>query len=228
MNGQLNIICTWQIKASKSIVGQNMEHVNTIIRQTNTYEKVIYEAADAGHSNKNLYNSKNELAMYLSNVAKMISGGCKTKVYVLNLGGFDTHGGQLSHVDPTKGVQSELLQTVSEAIYAFQQDLETQKLDHRVLGLTFSEFGRQIISNENNGTDHGDAGPMFLFGSQVNNGIHGDNPVIAKDIPDQSGVTHKVDFRDVYASVLKDWFEVPKPEIEPLFAHEIKYYNLLE
>jgi len=217
-----------KLKSGKSIVGQNLDHVNTIVRQTNNYEKVIYQSAQAGHSDKSLYNQKNVLAMSLSDVAKMISGGCKTKVYVLNLGGFDTHGGQLSNIDPTKGVQAELLQTVSEAIYSFQLDLEAQKLDHRVLGLTFSEFGRQIMSNENNGTDHGDAGPMFLFGSQVNNGVHGDNPVIGKEVPDQAGIQHKVDFRNVYASVLKDWFEVSKSEIEPLFANNIKYYNVLK
>ena len=33
----------------------------------------------------------------------MISGGMKTKVYILNLGGFDTHDSQVSQTNSTEG-----------------------------------------------------------------------------------------------------------------------------
>jgi hypothetical protein len=37
----------------------------------------------------------------------------------------------------------------------------------------------------------------------------------------------QIDFRDVYASILKDWFEVPESEIQPLFEQTITYYQVL-
>jgi len=40
-------------------------------------------------------------------------------------------------------------------VMAFMQDLEVQQTDDKVVGMTFSEFGRRIVSNASLGTDHG-------------------------------------------------------------------------
>jgi hypothetical protein len=93
--------------------------------------------------------------------------------------------------------------------------------------LTFSEFGRQIASNASLGTDHGDAAPLFLFGTCIQSGIIGPNPQIASSIPDQAGIPMQIDFRDVYASILKDWFHVYSTQIQTLFEHQVTFYNLL-
>ena len=92
--------------------------------------------------------------------------------------------------------------------------------------MTFSEFGRQIASNASLGTDHGDAAPLLLFGTCIQSGIIGPNPVIGSAIPDQAGVGMQIDFRNVYASILRDWFQVPSNEVQQLFAHSIQYYSL--
>lgn len=97
----------------------------------------------------------------------------KTKVYVLSLGGFDTHDNQADALDLNAGLHRGLLQKVSDAIAAFQNDLQLLGLENRVVGMTFSEFGRQIASNASLGTDHGDAAPLFLFGTCIQTGIIG-------------------------------------------------------
>jgi hypothetical protein len=93
--------------------------------------------------------------------------------------------------------------------------------------MTFSEFGRQIASNASDGTDHGDAAPLYLFGACVSSGIMGQNPTVTNQIVNQAGIPMQVDFRDVYASVLKDWFQVDTTEIQTLFEHSVTYYPVL-
>ena len=207
--------------------GSHMEFLSTIIAQTNKYGTRVLDAAKKGNNLSQKYDSKNQLATQLKYVAQMISGGLKTNVYVVNVSGFDTHDSQVLESDTTLGNHADLLKTVSEAIEAFQDDLTLLGLEQRVIGMTFSEFGRQIASNASFGTDHGDAAPLFLFGSCLETPIYGNNPVISDQIIHQEGVSMEIDFRDVYASILKDWFEVSPVEIQKMFAHEIKFHRII-
>lgn len=209
-----------------SYYGNHVEFVGTIIEQTNSFGQVINAAAQAGSSLSAMYDPANTLATQLKYVAQMISGGLKTKVYVLSLGGFDTHDNQADATNLQAGTHRGLLKTVSDAIAAFQDDLQLLGLEQRVVGMTFSEFGRQIESNASLGTDHGDAAPLFLFGTCIQSGIIGPNPTIASSLPDQAGIAMQIDFRDVYASILRDWFQVPTNEVQQLFAHQVQFYSL--
>ena len=209
-----------------SYYGEHVEFVGTIIEQTNSFGQVIHAAAQAGSSLSAMYDPSNNLATQLKYVAQMISGGLKTKVYVLSLGGFDTHDNQADATNLLAGTHRGLLKTVSDAIAAFQDDLQLLGLEQRVVGMTFSEFGRQIEANASLGTDHGDAAPLFLFGTCIQSGIIGPNPTIASSLPDQAGIAMQIDFRDVYASILRDWFQVPTNEVQQLFAHQVQFYSL--
>jgi len=192
--------------------GQELSFLRTSISQTNQYADVITAASKKGKTLAT-YPTSN-LATQLKNVALLMSGGLKTRVYVANLGGFDTHANQVDSSDTTRGTQRELLFQLSEAIKAFQDDIRQLGLEERVMGMTFSEFGRQIKSNFSLGTDHGTAAPLFVFGSCVNKQILGKNPEIPATIPDQTGVPMQIDFRDVYGSLLQDWFGVSETEIK--------------
>lgn len=207
--------------------GSHMEYITTLIDQTNQYGAAINDAANAGNTLSTLYDETNPIAVQLRYVAQMISGGLQTKVYILNINGFDTHDSQLISTDVTTGAHANLLKTLSDAVYAFQDDLSLLGLENRVAGMTFSEFGRQIASNASLGTDHGDAAPMFLFGSCISGGIIGSNPVIGNTIINQEGIPMQYDFRDVYASILKDWFGVDPANIQPLFEQTINYMDVL-
>lgn len=129
-------------------------------------------------------------------IAQLIAGGLPTRIYYAHLGGFDTHAGQ-------KPAHDRLMREFSEAISAFTADLKAQDNFGRVLVMSFSEFGRRVAENASQGTDHGTAGPMFLFGGAVRPGLHGTAPSLT-DL-DRGDLRHHTDFRSVYATVLQDW-----------------------
>jgi uncharacterized protein (DUF1501 family) len=210
-----------------SYYSKHMVYIANLIDQTNAYGQNISTAYNAGNNLSTLYDANNPTAMQLKNVAKLIKGGLQTKVYVLNINGFDTHNAQVSATDVKQGEHANLLKQLSDAVHAFQDDLRLLGLESRVAGMTFSEFGRQIASNASLGTDHGDAAPLFLFGSCVNNGFLGDNPTIGNSVINQEGIPMQIDFRDVYASVLRDWFMVSETNIQALFEHTVTFYNVL-
>lgn len=195
--------------------GKEIAFVRTSIAQTNAYSDVITQAAESG-TNMVDYPSDNSLAGQLKTIALLISGGLKTRIYIANIGGFDTHANQVNASDTTTGGHATLLGRLSEAIGLFQQDLVAQKLDRRVVGMTFSEFGRRIKSNGANGTDHGSAAPLFVFGSCVNSRIFGKNPTITNNVGDQEGVAMQHDFRSIYGSLLNQWFGVPTADVKAL------------
>lgn len=210
-----------------SYYGSHMEYLSTIIGQTNAYGSQVNDAANNGSTLSNKYDDNNPLAVQLRYVAQMISGGLQTKVYILNINGFDTHDSQVSASDVKQGNHTDLLKTVSDAIEAFQDDLALLNLEQRVAGMTYSEFGRQIASNASLGTDHGDAAPLFMFGSCVGQLVTGSDPVIGTQIQNQEGLPMEIDFRDIYASVLRNWFEVGEADIQQTFEHQVTYYQFL-
>lgn len=109
------------------------------------------------------YPAGNSLADQLKIVARLIAGGLKTRIYMVSLGGFDTHSLQVNSTSRETGNHANLLLKVSEGIKAFMADLNLLNANKRVIGMTFSEFGRRIKSNSSVGTDHGAAAPLFVF-----------------------------------------------------------------
>ncbi|GAB3884009.1 DUF1501 domain-containing protein [Spirosoma agri] len=194
------------------------------------YAAEIKRAADAG---KNLATypastAKNSLADQLKIVARLIHGGLKTKIYFVSLSGFDTHSGQVDSSDVTQGEHATLLGKLSTAIATFQQDLKLQGTDDRVVGMTFSEFGRRANSNNSKGTDHGVAAPMFVFGKNVKHQTIGQNPDLA-NLTGQSGnkeINMQIDFRRIYTDVLNDWFGSPPTTTSNLLFREFPTVSL--
>lgn len=146
------------------------------------------------------------LGTQLKIVARLIKGGLKTRIYWVSVGGFDTHGSQTDATNKSIGTHANLLGEMSNSIKAFQDDIAQMGIEDRVLGMTFSEFGRRIMSNGSRGTDHGSAAPMFLFGKKVNPGIVGANPVLPAVPTTNSQIAMVYDYRAVYQSILRGWF----------------------
>lgn len=195
--------------------GKELTFVRTSVIQTNAYASVITEAASKG-KNTVAYPETNKLAQQLKTIALLISGGLRTRVYVASLGGFDTHANQVEENDTTLGSHAELLSKLSEAISLFQKDLNIQQLEERVIGMTYSEFGRRVLSNGANGTDHGSAAPLIVFGKCVNPAVIGSNPIIQQEVDPQEGVAMEFDFRSVYGSILHQWFGVPVQNVQQI------------
>jgi Protein of unknown function (DUF1501) len=142
-------------------------------------------------------------------------------VYMVSFGGFDTHSLQTTVADTTVGNHATLLGRVSDAIKAFQDDLKFLNIEDRVVGMTFSEFGRRVKSNSSVGTDHGAAAPMFVFGKPVQGGVLGDNPTIQPVATVNDNVPMQYDFRSVYATLLEKWFCIPKATVKLLFPQNV-------
>ncbi len=194
--------------------GDELEFIRLITNQAQVYYQTIKNAADAGDNLSNLYpdDGENSLADQLKIVARLISGGLKTPVYIVTHEGFDTHAEQVVADDTVNGTHALLLQRLSEAVGAFQDDLTQLGVADKVAGMTFSEFGRTIESNASIGTDHGAAAPLFVFGKNVIPGIIGTNAQIPNQLNDSADVPMQHDFRSVYASALQDWFGITNPE----------------
>lgn len=212
--------------------GDKLAYVRDVQRQTDLYGDVIEAAAVAGCNQSTLYNVSNtpsgRLAQALKICAQLICGGLKTKIYWVSITGFDTHSLQVDSTDHTQGTHATLLQGVSDAIHAFQDDLGLLGLEDRVMGLTFSEFGRRIVSNGSVGTDHGAAAPMFLFGSNVIPGMLGQNPTIDPLSGIDTNVPMQYDFRSVFGSVLRDWFCLDQMDVDTIMLNSYQPLSLVD
>ncbi len=153
---------------------------------------------------------RNGLSSQLQLVARLLAGGCKTKVFLVKIGGFDTHAEQVEAYDSTMGVHAALMYHISSAMDAFQRDLRVRGLEDRVLSVTTSEFGRRIYSNGSYGTDHGTGGPIFIFGKGVQPGVVGKVPDLS---PEKDNIEMQFDYRQIYANLLKDWMLVDEQVI---------------
>ncbi|HSR49987.1 MAG TPA: DUF1501 domain-containing protein [Acidobacteriota bacterium] len=141
----------------------------------------------------------------LRTVARVMAADLGVSVYYVTIGGFDTHAEQ-TNGNPLQGVHTTLLQTVSQGLAAFWQDMQQLGFDQDVLVMSFSEFGRRLFENASDGTDHGTANQMFLLGGRVIGGFHGQHPSLAPGDLDQIGdMKFTQDFRGVYATVLENW-----------------------
>jgi uncharacterized protein (DUF1501 family) len=147
------------------------------------------------------YPGGNKLGEQLQMVASMVNAKLKTRVYYVTLGGFDTHDNQ----GGAQGRQAQLLTQLSAAVKAFYADLKKTGNESRVLTMVFSEFGRRVAQNGSNGTDHGTAAPMFLFGPMVQAGVATRHPSLT-DL-DNGDLKFGTDFRSVYAGILGGWLK---------------------
>ena len=188
--------------------------------ETNIYAQAISTAFNSGTNSAAVTYPSTSLANQLKSVARFISGGLQTKVYLVKIGGFDTHDAQVATNTTTHlGDHADLLTQVSEAINCFITDLNSQNLGDDVIAVPFSEFGRKAGENGNLGTDHGEIAPMFVFGKSINPGISGTNinlseAVLANNFQVQT-VQH--DYRRVFSTILQDWFGASNQTLDLTF-----------
>ncbi len=207
--------------------GEQLDYVRLVKSQSNQYGSIIKKAHEKVKIHKP-YPVNNRLADQLKIVAGLIAGGLKTRIYMVTLDEFDTHDSQVDTTDTSKGEHSVLLQQLSQAIKAFQDDLTFLGIEKRVLSMTMSEFGRRIKSNASRGTDHGAAAPMFLFGSAVKSGILGKNPTIAATVTDADNIPMQYDFRSVYYTILKEWFCVNDQNLQEIMLKNYQPLSILK
>jgi len=169
-----------------------------------------YSSADYIQNTSKTYTVTGEypatpFANQLKTVSKFINSGLQTRVYYVSLSGFDTHVGQQNQ-------QGRQLKIYGDAVAAFVKDLkQSGKLDDTLV-MTFSEFGRRVEQNASNGTDHGTANNIMIYGGKLKKaGIYNDAPDLTT--LDNGDLKYQVDFRDVYATLLDKWLSVNNSQI---------------
>lgn len=210
-----------------SYPGTQLKYIREQARQTADYTTVISAAANKGN-NLVTYPSSNILAEQLKVVARLVSGGLKTRLYMVSLSGFDNHSVQTDKTNKETGTHANLLKLVGDAVKAFMDDCKQLGIEERILGITTSEFGRRIKSNDSGGTDHGAAAPMFIFGKNLKGGtIIGSNPVIPSTVTVEDNLPHQYDFRSVYSTVFQDWFCLSPSETAAIMQNSFQKLDII-
>ena len=205
-----------------TLAGDELGFLKQIASSSIQYASVIQNGANKG---KNSYNyPTTNLAKQLAIIAKLISGGLETPIYLANIGGFDTHANQLTQ-------HLNLWKTISDAVSAFQNDLKNQGLEEYVSVMTFSEFGRRVNQNGTLGTDHGTAAPMLVLGKTVKGGLVGPNPNL-KNLDTNGDIKFVYDYRQVYSTVLRDHLGLDAVNTQVIFKQSFErlpiYNNSVE
>ncbi len=218
-NDLLNVINAVSDPAPNSDYGAELTFLRLMKDQSNAYRSSLQNAYNVPQPISATYPNDNGLADQLKVVARLINGGLKTPVYIVNHPeGFDTHENQVEASNKEEGRLATNLRILSKAIGAFQQDLALMGKENKVTTMTFSEFGRRIKSNNSMGTDHGTAAPVMFFGAGLNtgpsaiagtahpvSGMIGTSPLIPQNATVDDDVPMQFDFRQVYSSILQDW-----------------------
>ena len=199
--------------------GSELQYIVDTDANSNTYAKAIEDSFTApGAANLVTY-PDTDLADQLKTVARLIRGGIQTKVYMVTIGGFDTHNNQNEGTGDINGKHTDLLTELSSAVDAFVADINSDSIGDDIIGLTFSEFGRKAIQNGNNGTDHGEIAPMFVFGKPVEGGISGVNVDLTEASSNNNWQLKTVqhDYRQVFATLMQDFLGADDSVIDNAF-----------
>jgi uncharacterized protein (DUF1501 family) len=202
--------------------GDEIEYMMQIEQQANNYAQRLKDVYTAGANSGVVYPDlypyiapagalHNPLAPQLKIISRLLSGGSGTKVFLCRIGGFDTHALQVETSNTSMGAHAALLYHISSAMKVFYDDLQNLGLADRVMAMTYSEFGRRAASNGSYGTDHGNAAPMLVFGTCLNPGVYGENPDLSN--LSSGNIPMQYDYRQVFSSVVKDWFDASDPAI---------------
>jgi uncharacterized protein (DUF1501 family) len=203
--------------------GTELQYIIDTDILSNQYSQVISTAFNNGANSNTANYPDTNLADQLKTVARLIRGGIETKVFMVKLGGFDTHNNQNQSSGDIQGTHSELLNTLSGAIESFMTDLNSDNLADDVLGITFSEFGRKAKENGSLGTDHGEVAPMFAFGKPVKSGISGINVDLTEAVQTNNYQLHTIqhDYRATFATIMQDFLGAPNSIIDSTFLENV-------
>jgi uncharacterized protein (DUF1501 family) len=173
----------------------NVEYLHKTLAENSKSAGYIHDHLDKNKS-KSIY-PQHAFGKQMQLIAELILSGCETSVYYVSLSGFDTHAGQNNQ-------QNRLLKVYGDAMKAFADDLKAANMWNETLTMTFSEFGRRVKQNGSGGTDHGTANVMMFAGGNIKRkGILNEAPDLSN--LDNGDLIYKVDFRNVYATVLQNW-----------------------
>ena len=201
-----------EINAAHEKGEETVDYLYKTLSETLSSADYIFQQSKL-HPSSQIYPST-ETGKNLKTISSLIMSDINTKVYYLSLGSFDTHVNQ-------ENQQKRLFTELNDAISAFVKDLKDNNRFQDVMIMTFSEFGRRVAQNASGGTDHGTANNMFFIGGGLK------QKGLINALPDltnlnEGDLIHTVDFKNVYATVLRKWLDADDKEI---LGKQYEYMN---
>ena len=203
-----------EINAAHENGEETVDYLYKTLSETLSSADYIFQQSRL-HPSSQIYPST-ETGKNLKTISSLIMSDINTKVYYLSLGSFDTHVNQ-------ENQQKRLFTELNDAISAFVKDLKDNNRFQDVMIMTFSEFGRRVAQNASGGTDHGTANNMFFIGGALKQkGLINAMP----DLNDlnEGDLVHKVDFKNVYATVLRKWLDA---DDKGILGKQYEYLNFI-
>ena len=203
--------------------GTELQYIVDTDASSNVYAQAISSSFNDGSNFSGANYPDTDLADQLKTVARLMRGGIETKIYLVKLGGFDTHANQVQGAGDLQGRHYNLLDELSTAVEAFMRDLNSDSLAEDVVGITISEFGRKAKENGSLGTDHGKVAPVFIFGQPVQSGISGVNVDLNEATEDNDFQidTVQFDYRQSLATLMQDFLGSDSNTINSTFMDNI-------
>ncbi|KMQ59284.1 hypothetical protein ACM46_19315 [Chryseobacterium angstadtii] len=198
-----------------------LTYIKGVAASMDSYYNRVMQVFNTGVNSSATY-PNSSLGKQLKTVARMIQGGSKTKIFQVNISGFDTHVSQVQAGSTHLGTHANLLADISNSLKAFQTDIQQLGIADKIMTVTFSEFGRQVRENASTGTDHGDLAPFFVIGNAAAAGILGDHPVFTNYTSYYYNQNQRrYDYRQIFASLLQDWLGA---STSLMVTSELDYY----
>jgi uncharacterized protein (DUF1501 family) len=195
-----------------------------VLVSASTNNTLIASALEQASETQVQYPANNDLAEQLKMVANLASVqeqlGQERQIFYVGLGGWDTHDNQVT-------VHPRLLQSLSEALSAFQANIDELGLAEQITTFTMSDFGRTLTSN-GDGTDHGWGGHQLIMGGAVNGGeLYGTMPSLELGSDDDLGDGRIIPTLSVdqYAASLSRWFGLSENELNAVFPNLSRFDN---
>lgn len=112
----------------------------------------------------------------------------------------DTHWDQLRY-------HGEALARLARGLAALRAALVEIGRWDETLVVTYDEFGRSPIENENRGTHHGLGTTHFVMGGRVKGGLYGEPPPV-QNLHSIGGPAPAIDTRRLWTTVVRDWWRL--------------------
>jgi uncharacterized protein (DUF1501 family) len=169
------------------------------------------------------------LGNQLKMVARLIEArtdlNMQRQIFFVTVGGYDTHTAQVGTTgglpDATIGAHANLLNEVSEGLFAFLRAMEQLGTSNNVTAFTASDFGRTFPSN-GQGSDHGWGSHHIVVGGAVKGKkTYGTLPVHQVSGPDDTSTGRwipKISI-DEYSATLAKWFGVSTSDLQVVFPN---------
>ncbi len=188
--------------------GDELAFIRELDYMSFNYSQVINEAAQNAPNTIMNYPNTN-IGEQFKVTARLIAGGLATPFYRLYQHGYDTHVEQLYR-------HEQLLSELADALNVFLTEMDTLSLLDRILIVTTSEFGRRVIENASEGTDHGTSAPVLVFGSQTNGGVFGVDPDL-QNLDENGNLAVQFDYRQIYTTLMANWFGLNASTVNNVF-----------